>query len=192
MTFVLPSEVHWGALRQWFDVDISRLQTAVGKHGVFTDQVQSLWEGKLSAGMEYWEPVALVGEHMPDASVGTNIVETFHSRLRAEPTLSGRKGYNTCLLALDMAIKKWNYGILNAKYISGVPDTNPTAPNIRAQWRKRITPGDAAVQLTLDGLQALLRAPLEESVREFVDLFWNLRAYKCPQVSVLPIELAET
>ena len=73
-----------GPNKQWFNVDISRLQTSVGKHGIFTDQVQSLWETKLGLGPEYWEPVALVGEPTPDASQGTNIVEAFHSSFGTE------------------------------------------------------------------------------------------------------------
>ena len=94
--------------------------------------------------------------------------------------MSGRKGYNTCLLGLDMAIKKWNYSILHATFREGVADSE----NRRAQWRQRITPGDAAVQMTLDGLNDLMNMPLADAIEQFLRLFWDLRDYRCPEGSL--------
>lgn len=114
---------------RYFDVDISQLMTAKGAHGIFTEQVRSLWEAKLNQHPDYWKAVALVAQCPADASPGTNIVEAYHSVLRRDSTLQGRKGYNLCMVALDLAAKKYNYAILHATYKNArwVQPSSPTS-----------------------------------------------------------------
>ena len=77
----------------WFDVDLGKLMIRSGR-GLFNEQVESMWQQKMALPDHYFAAVLLARACDEDFPAGTNLAETFHSRLRADQELQGRKNYN--------------------------------------------------------------------------------------------------
>lgn len=126
---------------------------------LFSDQAQANWEAKLSAADHYFMAILRVKECPEDYSPGTNIAETFHGRLNADPELQGLKNFNTAEIRVELGLRRFNYSILNATF-----DNRPGK-------RRRIDDVDAAMGLACAHIE---RLATQNDVKErFFDLFWN-------------------
>ena len=137
--------------------------------GLFSEQVECMWQQKMALPDHYYDAILLVRDTEKDISAGTNLAETFHSRLRADRELQGRKNYNNTVMRIEMGAWRYNWGIQHAVYRDAVYQSDEEGSH-RAP-RRRILSSDPGMDLTALQLSALYKKSTVARMTDMVRLF---------------------
>ena len=141
------------------DVHLNDLVGQAARKGLLAgEQVSGVWTTYLEKSDEFYEAILLVCEVPQEVSPGTNMDESLHSRLQANPVLRGKKNYTTAEMEIDLTVRRWNASLLQARFAPAhdvpIADGQPGALPQRKR-RRRLNHFDLFRKLATNGLDAL-------------------------------------
>ena len=166
------------------DVDLNDLVGQAARKGLLAgEQVSGVWTTYLEKSDEFYEAILLIREVPQEVSPGTNIVESLHSRLQANPVLRGKKNYTTAEMEIDLTVRRWNASLLQARFAPAqdvpIADGQPGALPLRKR-RRRLNRFDVPIETTGDLFRKLATNGLDALRSDWKRAFWSLISFQQP------------